>query len=38
MLRKLLLTAAIALQFLAFAGLTGAHDPFPECRPCPFVR
>jgi hypothetical protein len=38
MLRKLLLVAALALQFFAISTLSQAHDPFPECWPCPFVR
>jgi len=38
MLKKLLLLAAFALQFLAISAATQAHDPIPECWPCPFVR
>jgi hypothetical protein len=38
MLKKLLILAAFALQFLAISGGTKAYDPVPECWPCPFVR
>jgi hypothetical protein len=38
MLKKLLVLAALALQFLAISAGTQAMDPIPECWPCPFVR
>ena len=38
MLKKLLVLAVFALQFLAISASTQAHDPIPECWPCPFVR
>jgi len=38
MLKKLIVLAVLALQFLAISAVTLAHDPIPECWPCPFVR
>jgi len=38
MLRRLLLIALFAVQFLAITGGSQAHDPYPTCHPCPFVR
>jgi hypothetical protein len=38
MLKKLFVLALFALQFLAISGATQAHDPIPQCWPCPFVR
>jgi hypothetical protein len=36
MMKRIVILAAMALTI--FVGTNQAHDPFPECKPCPFVR
>jgi len=38
MLKRILFIAVMALSFFAVSTQSQAHDPFPECWPCPFVR
>jgi len=36
MIKKILFMAAMAISF--FAASNQAHDPIPQCWPCPFVK
>jgi hypothetical protein len=38
MFKKIFAVALLALAFAAASGTSSAHDPYPECHPCPFVR
>jgi hypothetical protein len=38
MIKKILFMAAMAISFFAASNQSSAHDPFPECNPCPFVK
>jgi hypothetical protein len=37
MIKKILFMAAMAISFLPLP-TAQAHDPIPECWPCPFVK
>jgi len=38
MIKKILFMAVMAISFFAASNRTQAHDPIPECWPCPFVK
>ena len=38
MIKKILFMAAMAISFFAASNSMRAHDPIPQCWPCPFVK
>jgi len=38
MIKKIVYITVLAISFFAASTQSRAHDPWPECWPCPFVR
>jgi len=38
MIKRILYIMLLAISFFAASTATRAHDPWPECDPCPFVK